>query len=178
MKRSWLWFRILLLVALFVLVGLVPALTVIPASSVPPLGDMQVSEGTIAFRSKGRRSGLLTVIEKNNGDKEEFSCREALEGVHDCIDRRYAGESGKIHWFWVKLPLGGGYRFAAQIVVNGEVVRDRATALEQIENARVSLRFGLAPLVFIGCVIGCFFMIVPKGKAVVAGGEDPLTRSR
>lgn len=42
MKHSaWLWIRILLLFALFVVVGLLPALSVIPVSAVPPLADMQ-----------------------------------------------------------------------------------------------------------------------------------------
>jgi hypothetical protein len=163
MKRLWLWTRILVFFALFILIGLLPALSVIPVSTVPPLADMQRSEGAISFRSVGGRSGALTVLKRSNGDKDEFSCRENMTGIHNCIDSRYAGGLAQVYWFWVKTPLGGSYKFPAQIVVNGEVVRDRATAIEQIENTRLIFQFVLAPLAFIGFVACVFVMVVPKG---------------
>jgi hypothetical protein len=171
----WLWIRILVFFALFILVGLLPALSVIPVSAVRPLADMQRSEGTISFRSVGGRSGALSVLKKSNGDKEEFSCRENMTGLHDCIHRRYAGGFAQIHWFWVKTPLGRSYKFPAQIIVNREVVRDRATAIKDIENTRVIFQFGLAPLAFIGFVACVFVMVVDKGTTTdesVNNGRD------
>lgn len=164
MKHSvWLWIRILLLFALFVVVGLLPALSVIPVSAVPPLADMQFSEGTISFRSVGGKSGSMTVIKKSNGDRDEFSCRENMQATHFCIHPRYAGGFGQIHWFWVRTPLGGSYKFPAQIVVNGEVIRDRSTAIEKIQNTRVIFQFVFAPLTFIAFVACVFVMVAPKG---------------
>jgi hypothetical protein len=164
MKHSlWLWARILFLFAVFTLVGLLPALSVIPVSSVPPLAEMRRSEGTLSFRPIGGRSGSLTVLKKSNGDEEAFSCRENMQGSHDCVDRRYKGGSAQIHWVWVKSPFGEGYRFPAQIIVNGEVVRDRATAIEQIENTRVTFQLLMAPLTFLGFLVGVFLIVAPKG---------------
>lgn len=82
-KRSvWLWVRILFLFALFVVIAVLPALSVIPVAAVPPLADMQVSEGTISFRPVDGRSGALMVVRKDDGHKDEFSCRENMQGVH------------------------------------------------------------------------------------------------
>ncbi|HEY0683027.1 MAG TPA: hypothetical protein VGD45_11905 [Steroidobacter sp.] len=162
----WLWVRILLLFALFVIVGLLPALTVIPASAVPSLADMQFSEGTISTKSVGR-AGPRTMITRNGGDKEEFSCRENFGGRHTCIHPRYAGGAGQIHWFWAKMPLDKSYKFAAQIVVNGKVVRDRSTAIEELEETRVVFQFMWGPLAFLGFVACVFVMVVDKGTVVV-----------
>lgn len=171
MKHSvWLWIRILLLFALFVVVGLLPALSVIPVSAVPPLADMQVSEGTISFRSVVK-SGALTVLTKSGGDKDKFSCRENLGGTHVCIHPRYAGGFAQIHWFWVKMPLGESYKFAAQIVVNGEVVRDRSTVIEGLKKARVIFQFMYGPLAFIGFVACVFIMVMYKGTRNESGND-------
>lgn len=163
---AWLWMRILLLSALFVLIGLLPAVSVIPVSAVPPLAEMQFSEGTIAFRSLGGKSGSL-VIKKSGGDKDVFSCREDAGRTLPCIHRRYEGGFGQIHWFWVKMPLVGSYKFPAQIVVNGEVLRDRPTTIEGLEETRIFWRFMFAPLTLIACLAGVFVMVVPKGTSVV-----------
>jgi len=151
----WLGIRILLVFAMYVVGGLLPAMSVIPASTVPPLADMQLSEGPISFRSVGGKSGELTVIKKNNGEKDVFSCRGDLLDSHSCIHSEYAGGFGQIHWFRVRMPIGESYKFPAQIVVNGEVVRGRSTVIEKLEEARIVVQFmygSLALFVFVAVV--------------------------
>ena len=162
MKDWWLWIRILLVFGFYVVFGVLPALSVIPVSSVPPLADMQVTEGTISTRAV-TKAGQRTMLTNSDGRKEVFSCRDNVLGTHTCMHPRYAGEFGQIHWFWAQMPVGDRYKFADQIAVNGVVVRDRSTVIEELEESRVVLRFVYAPLAFIGFVAIVFLMAVPKG---------------
>lgn len=152
LKRPvWLGIRILFFFALFVVIGLLPALSVIPASAVPPLDAMQRSAGTISFRSVGGRSGALTIIEKSGGDRDEFSCRENMQGLHNCIHSRYAGGFGQIYWFWVRTPFGGSYKFPAQIVVKwlwglGHVPGNWLTRISPFSSTRIKNRFTVVAL--------------------------------
>ena len=170
-RRVWLSVRILLLFALYIVVGLLPAVSIIPVSAVPPLADMQVSEGTISTRSV-TKAGSLTILTASDGRKNVFSCRENAGGSHSCIHPRYEGEFGQIHWFPVRMPLAESRKFAAQIVVNGKVVRERSTVIERLKETRVIFQFMYGPLAFIVFFACVFVMVAPKGTTTDAAVKD------
>jgi hypothetical protein len=69
------------------------------------------------------------------------------------------------------MPLDKSYKFAAQIVVNGKVVRDRSIVIEELEETRVVLQFMWGPLAFLGFLACVFVMVVGKGTVVVEKGS-------
>lgn len=132
------WISFAFLSAVFLWIGVLPAIFMLGPSDIPPLEQTQKSSGKIDFKSAGPKKGSYLVVTDRNGKSETFSCRTSAGSGHWCLPYEYRGKEVELWWFTASTFPGNSHKLPIQIVIGSQFRVTRDEVLERVRSRQYS----------------------------------------